>query len=309
MWTRSQQNRPAGPAPAPQPGPRPVIVHYHLYKNAGTSFDHVLRHNFGARHECFDGPYPFFTIDQEQLDRIIMRRPDTVAFSSHQVVLPQPSSLEYRVFAALFLRNPFLRIASIYRFKRGPERGDGVPLAALPPGELPAALADCGLAEPPPVDMTSTGIAARQHDFAGWVAHCLATPAETVHVSNAQTRFLAAPFRNRPLLRRSGTGIDYDLATALRMLAGVELLGRAESFESDVARFGAILADHGLALTLPAQTRHNVTRQDAGSTDAQVAAVLDPLPQALRDRLVRANAQDLALYDRASALISRDHRP
>ena len=49
--------------------------------------------------------------------------------------------------------------------------------------------------------------------------------------------------------------------------------------------------------------------KDAGSTDAQVAAVLDPLPQALRDRLVRANAQDLALYDRATALISRDHRP
>ncbi|HMM08900.1 MAG TPA: hypothetical protein PKA35_07265, partial [Paracoccus solventivorans] len=65
----------------------------------------------------------------------------------------------------------------------------------------------------------------------------------------------------------------------------------------------------GAGPPLPAQTRHNVTRQHAGSTDAQVAAVLAPLPQALRDRLVRANAQDLALYDRASALISRDHRP
>lgn len=308
MWTRTNQNRPAGPAQPPGQG-RPVIVHYHLYKNAGTSFDHVLRHNFGARHEAFDGPYPFFTIDQEQLDRIIMRRPEVVAFSSHQVALPQPSSLEYRVFAALFLRNPFLRIASIYRFKRGPERADGAPLAALPPVELRAELADRGLTAPPPFDMTSTGIAAQQHDFAGWVEHCLTTPAETVHVSNAQTRFLAAPFRSRPLLRRNGAGIEYDLATALRVLAGIELLGRAERFEADVTRFGTILAGHGLTLTLPGNTRHNVTRQDAASTEAQVESVLAPLPSALRDRLVRANQQDLALYDRASALISRDHRP
>lgn len=309
MWTRSQQNRPAGPAPAPEGGPRPVIVHYHIYKNAGTSFDHVLRHNFGSRHECFDGPFPFFAIDQEQLDRIIMRRTDTVAFSSHQVVLPQPSSLDYRVFAAVFLRNPFLRIASIYRFKRGPERADGTALAALPPGELQAELVAQGLTDPPPFDTTSTGIAAQQHDFAGWVAHCLATPAETVHVSNAQTRFLAAPFRCRPLLRRGAAGLAYDLGTALRVLAGIELLGRAEMFEPDVTRFGRILAEHGLTLTLPDNTRHNVTRQDAAPVAAQVKAVLAPLPPTLRDRLIRANAQDLALYDRASALISKDHRP
>ncbi|WP_177172510.1 sulfotransferase family 2 domain-containing protein [Paracoccus alkenifer] len=284
-------------------------MHYHIYKNAGTSFDHVLRHNYGARHECFDGPFPFFSIDQEQLDRIIMRRPDTVAFSSHQVALPQPSSLDYRVLAAVFLRNPFLRIASIYRFKRGPERADGTALATLPPDELRAELAAQGLADPPPFDATSTGIAAQQHDFAGWIEHCLSVPAETVHVSNAQTRFLAAPFRCRPLLRRGAAGIEYDLGTATRVLAGIELLGRAEMFEPDVTRFGRILAEHGLTLTLPDDTRHNVTRQDAAPVAAQVEAVLAPLPFALRNRLIRANTQDLALYDRASALISRDHRP
>lgn len=311
MCSQTNPNRSAGPAPAPQGagGPRPVIVHYHIYKNAGTSFDHVLRHNYGARHECFDGPFPFFSIDQEQLDRIIMRRPDTVAFSSHQVALPQPSSLDYRVLAAVFLRNPFLRIASIYRFKRGPERADGTALATLPPDELRAELAALGLADPPPFDATSTGIAAQQHDFAGWIEHCLSVPAETVHVSNAQTRFLAAPFRCRPLLRRGAAGIEYDLGTAMRVLAGIELLGRAEMFEPDVTRFGRILAEHGLTLTLPDDTRHNVTRQDAAPVAAQVEAVLAPLPLTLRNRLIRANTQDLALYDRASALISRDHRP
>ncbi|MBB1498721.1 hypothetical protein [Paracoccus sp. MC1862] len=307
---------------------RTVILHYHIYKNAGTSFDHVLTHNFGDRHELFDGPYPFFTIDQDQLDRIIMRRPQAVAFSSHQILLPPPSSIGYRALAAIFLRNPFLRIASIYRFKRGPERADGTPLGSLVPEELEAELTrqaaeaqrtvnpglpegTLPLPEPlpaPDFDKTTTAMAARRHDLAGWIEHCLNSPAEVVHVSNAQTRFFASPYRTRPVLKRTAEGITYDLGTALRTLAGIELLGRTEQFEADVARFGDILAGHGLTLSLPDDTRHNVTDAAPDSTAERVEAMLSALPPALRDRLIRANWQDAALYDRACALIAADHR-
>lgn len=306
---------------------RTVILHYHIYKNAGTSFDHVLSHNFGARHELFDGPFSFFTIDQEQLDRIIMRRPQAVAFSSHQIVLPAPSSLEYRALAAIFVRNPFLRIASIYRFKRGPERPDGTPLGVLSPEDLQAELARRALEAqraanpkagpdlPPPdplpapeFDTSSTAQAARTHDMAGWIEYCLASAAEIGNVSNAQTRFFACQFRLRPVHKRTADGLTYDLGTALRTLSGVELLGRTEHFESDVARFADILAGYGLTLRLPEDTRHNVTHAAADSTGDRVEAMLSTLPPALRDRLVRANQQDAALYDRACALIERDHR-
>lgn len=307
---------------------RTVIIHYHIYKNAGTSFDHVLGHNFGDRHELFDGPFPFFTIDQEQLDRIIMRRPHAVAFSSHQIMLPPPSSLDYRALAAIFVRNPFLRIASIYRFKRGPERPDGTPLGSLPPADLQAELtrqaveaqraAHPGIPDdqlPPPeplpapeFDLTSTAVAARKHDLAGWIDYCLASAAEIGNVSNAQTRFFACQFRLRPVHKRTADGLTYDLGTALRTLSGVELLGRTEHFEADVARFGDILAPHGLTLRLPEDTRHNVTHAAADSTAERVEAMLSSLPATLRDRLVRANQQDVALYDRACALIERDHR-
>lgn len=289
---------------------RTVILHYHIYKNAGTSFDHVLTHNFGDRHELFDGPFPFFTIDQEQLDRIIMRRPQAVAFSSHQIVLPPPSSLDYQAVSAIFLRNPFLRIASIYRFKRGPETADGTPIGQLPLARrlhaLKEALLPTELADN--VDMTTTAQAARQHDLAGWIEHCLNTPAEMTHVSNAQIRFFASPYRSRPLIRRTQAAITYDLSTALRTLAGVELLGRTEQFEADVTRFADILKPRGLSLELPSDTRHNVTEGGGRSTAERVEAMLSSLPPGLRDRLVRANEQDAALYDRACALIERDHR-
>lgn len=266
---------------------RTVILHYHIYKNSGTSFDQVLAHNFSDRHELFDGPYPFFVIDQEQVDRIIMRRPAAIAFSSHQMSLPQPSSISYQVLAAAFMRNPFLRIASIYRFKRG---------EMLAQQDVSA-------------DTTTTAVAARELDFAGWIEHCLGDKSEIGNVSNAQTRFFACAYRLRPQLKRTPSGMVYDLRTALRTLAGVELLGRTEHFEQDVRRMGDILAGHDIAFVLPPDTRHNVTQQSERSVEDRVADLLDQLPPNLRARLVAANQQDLAMYDRACELIERDHRP
>lgn len=290
---------------------RSVIVHYHIYKNAGTSFDHVLSHNFGDKQELFDGPYPFFTIDQDQLDRIIMRRRDAIAFSSHQILLPPPSSIDYRPISAIFLRNPFLRIASIYRFKRGPETEDGAPIGLLEPHQRASALAEVG--EPVEMadqfDMTPTAIYAREHDFAGWLEYCLADPVQLTIISNAQTRFFATQYQQRPQSRRTPRGMIYDLATALRTLCGVNLLGRTENFEQDVARFSRILAEDGITLELPADTRKNVTDAHSLSTVERVEKLLAPLPTALRQRLEQANQQDIALYDRACQLIEQDHRP
>ena len=289
---------------------RTVILHYHIYKNAGTSFDHVLAHNFGDRHEAFDGPYPFFTIDQEQLDRIITRRPGAVAFSSHQIALPPPSSVAYRTLAAIFVRNPFLRIASIYRFKRGPEADDGTPLALLPHEQRVEILTARGdyveLADH--VDTTTTAQVAQRQGFGEWLEHCLDDKAEMVHVSNAQTRFFAGAYRQRPALKRTARAISYDLSTALRNLAGVELLGRTEHFEDDVTRFGQILAAEGLSLALPDDTRKNVTDHGSRSTVERVETLLSDLPPSLRERIETANQQDIALYDRACELIERDHR-
>ena len=44
------------------------------------------------------------------------------------------------------------------------------------------------------------------------------------------------------------------------------------------------------------------------STAERVEALLSSLPAQLRERLLAANAQDVALYDRACQLIERDHR-
>ncbi|MFM2355056.1 MAG: hypothetical protein RLZZ528_792 [Pseudomonadota bacterium] len=303
---------------------RRVICHYHIYKNAGTSFEAVLDESFGEGHLRFDGPFPFFTIDQEQLDRIILRKTAARAFSSHQIQLPVPVSAAYSVVPVVFLRHPVLRIASVWRFKRAAADG------------------------------TETSRLARGHDFAGWIEACLADPQEIAQVSNAQTRLLSARFRARAELRRVAGAVEYDLDTALANLATVDCLGRTETFAEDVRAFAARLAPLGLQLTLPADLHRNATwrpngsfaigaqadssadgktkagqanagqanagHSSAGQADAGhasvgqadvrqaeagreveglVEAVLGGLPRSLRQRLTDANAQDLELYDLA----------
>ena len=245
---------------------RKIICHYHIYKNAGTSFDHVLTHSFGDRHLSFDGPFPFFVIDQDQLDRIIERKVGAVALSSHQIQLPAPVSPAYRVLPVVFLRDPVLRIASIWRFK-----------ARHPDG-------------------TATSRAAVAMGFAEWVAHCLGDAQEIAHVSNAQTRLLSAPFRGRPQMRRMAGRMEYDLARAEANLAGAAAVGRADHFSTDIHGISAILSREGLPLTLPPDLHRNATADSGVGPDLRRRALLSDLPAGLADRLLAANDQDEALH-------------
>jgi hypothetical protein len=244
---------------------RDVICHYHIYKNAGTSFDHILQSNLGDRHLSFDGPFPFFTIDQEQLDRIILRKIDAVAFSSHQIQLPAPRSGVYRVHSVLFVRNPYLRAASIWRFKR--THPDG----------------------------TETSARAAKLDFPAWVAACLDDPQEVSQISNAQTRLIGAAFRERAAARRMAGRMEYDLRRALDNLSGVTHVGRTETFAADATRIVARLNGFGFELQLPPDLHLNATSRDARPASERVSDVLAVLGPELADRLVAANDQDEAI--------------
>ncbi|MEM7259062.1 MAG: sulfotransferase family 2 domain-containing protein [Pseudomonadota bacterium] len=95
---------------------RSVIVHYHIFKNAGTSVDHLLRKNFGERWGSFDGDSPGHIITTNELEAVIESSPDQVAFSSHQIVPPLPQ-VDADIYPIVFLRDPIDRIKSAYLFE------------------------------------------------------------------------------------------------------------------------------------------------------------------------------------------------
>jgi hypothetical protein len=108
---------------------RKIIYHYHLFKNAGTSVDEMLKANFGARwvtREFEGGP----GVMKTQAAEWIRSQPEAVAFSSHTSQLPPPHLAGVQVFPIVFVRHPVDRIASAYAFEcRQPGNGFGAVLA------------------------------------------------------------------------------------------------------------------------------------------------------------------------------------
>ena len=258
---------------------RTVICHYHIYKNSGTSFDSLLTQNFGDRHISFDGPFPFFTIDQEQLSRIIERKVNVVAFSSHQIQLPAPPSLEFNILPVVFLRHPLLRVLSIYRFKR--KTFDGTP----------------------------TSKAAQGMTFDEWISHSFSDRLEITHISNAQTRFLGSAYRQRPLMKRKVNTMEYDINQALRNLGNVKLLARTEYFDEDVSRFPKVLAQYEIDFVFTPANPLNVTGNDhRKSIEERIGEIRQLLSAENYQKLVMANIQDTFLYDFISSHQDRNKK-
>ncbi len=107
-----------------------IIVHYHLFKNAGTSVDHLLKRNFGDKWIGFDGESPGSIITTEALENTINSTPDKLVFSSHQIVPPLPD-VGKNVFPVVFLRDPVDRIKSAYLFEWKKQLGLDFPKGTL----------------------------------------------------------------------------------------------------------------------------------------------------------------------------------
>jgi len=259
---------------------RTVICHYHIYKNSGTSFDSLLTQNYGDRHICFDGPFPFFTIDQEQLTRVIERKSHLIAFSSHQIQLPVPVSLDFLVLPVVFIRNPLLRVQSIYKFKRQT------------------------------YDKTMTSENAQKMSFDEWVEHCFSDLQEITQVSNAQTRLLGSAYRQRPLMRRKSQQMEYDIYQAIRNIESVQLLARTEYFNEDVGHFSEILKQYSVDFEFKKTNPQNTTSNNHHkSISERLDQVKNSLSEVNYQKLLNANAQDMYLFDCASSLIELTRKP
>lgn len=108
---------------------RTVILHYHLFKNAGTSFDGILQRNFPG--QWLSAEFPGAD-NSGQVAAWIASNPQAVVFSSHTATGPVPVIPGTRVISALFLRDPVARIRSAYLFERKQKAADnlGARLAA-----------------------------------------------------------------------------------------------------------------------------------------------------------------------------------
>ena len=186
---------------------RTAIFHYHLFKNAGTSFDRILKTNFPdtwvtAEFETASGN------NTPAVEDWIRASPTARAYSSHTAVGPLPQVADVTLVPVLFLRDPVERIASAYRFERKQQ-------------------ADTWGAE-----------LAKQHDLEGYVRARLARVNDR-QCRNFQTARLASLVPgSAPELERA--------RQALVLLQTAGMVGRVEAFDHAMARMAERLKGHGI---------------------------------------------------------------
>jgi Sulfotransferase family len=110
---------------------RSVILHYHIFKNAGSTIEEILDHSFGERFTKLETPTGEGLISNSELVKFLDERPNLRAFSSHQIRHPVPTVRGYLFFDFCFLRDPIDRIRSIYvYFRQKPNPADPISLLA-----------------------------------------------------------------------------------------------------------------------------------------------------------------------------------
>lgn len=97
---------------------RRLLLHYHLFKNAGTSVDAILRRNFGDRWINTEFPPRGQVNHQEAIRTLILDNPRLEAISSHTLMLPVPRIDKIEILPILFVRHPLDRMRSAHEFER-----------------------------------------------------------------------------------------------------------------------------------------------------------------------------------------------
>jgi hypothetical protein len=248
---------------------RLVILHYHIFKNAGSTIEDILDHSFGERFAKLDTPAHEGLISNPDMVRFFDARPNLRAFSSHQVRHPLPEAPGYLFFDICFLRDPIDRIRSIYTyFRQKPNPADAM-------SEL--------------ANRTALGdfIAGMIQDF-------------PLFVKNVQVNLLAcAGDSDEPEPR------DLDVATQ-RMMA-TSFLGVVDCFDQSVAAGAHALrcAFPELDCARPAV---NVSDGLEGTVASRTEKLRQACSPEVFEELLRLNSLDRQLVDRARAEVLRRFR-
>jgi len=99
-----------------------LILHYHIFKNAGTSLDGILKRIFDDQFKAFDKKNPGGNISPSEVNSLIQKYQSLKVFSSHQIKFPKPKLQGYQPHQIVFLRHPLARVESCFQFEKNVQK-------------------------------------------------------------------------------------------------------------------------------------------------------------------------------------------
>jgi hypothetical protein len=246
---------------------RSVILHYHIFKNAGMSIGTTLDRNFGERYCRFDTSDRNGQISNADLVAFLNANPHVQALSSHHIRYPVPTVPGFFFFDLCVLRDPLDRIRSIYDYTR--EK----PLEGDPVSELSSRL-----------------------DLGAFVAQLMSRSPRWC--CNVQVGFLAGWADSGQSLGRSQ--MEYAKRTVLQ----TSFLGVVDRYEESLIAGEFFLRTVFPGLRCIASTV-NATNGLGGTLEDRKRQLRDACGARLYEELERRNVLDLELVDLARAEIER----
>jgi hypothetical protein len=238
----------------------PVVLHLHLFKNAGSTLDWSLGRFFQAAF-CDHREDQLMRGSPEYLRRYLADHSSLRALSSHWLPLPLDlRELPVRPFPLVMLRHPIERMASVYAFERRQE-----------------------------VDHPGTR-RAREGSLQDYVAWRLEEGTGPV-LKNYQSRMLSGDY--------PGDGDRRQLERALDNLQSFAGVGLVERFDESMVLFEASLREHFPAIDLSYRAQNVRDPGDRRAPEERLTAVESELGDLLEPARA-ANELDLALYERAA---------
>ena len=247
-------------------GTRFVVVHFHIFKNAGTTIEHILAREFQGRFARLHGPAPDAVLDAEDLATFLRDHPGIQAVTSHHLRYPLPVIRKTVVFDCCFVRHPLDRIDSLYSYYRRTDSADPLCLSA---NRLTAA------------------------DF---VRHLLNRSPQ--QVSNVQvTQIANGGAFNRP-------ANEFDLERAVRTVRNMALPGVVEMFDESMVAAEYFCGPAFPTIRLDSAPK-NVSRRILSSAADRERRLVQLWGRDLHEQLTMRNQLDIELFHEAGEEIRR----
>jgi hypothetical protein len=240
-----------------------VIIHYHIFKNAGTTINGILQRHFGAAYGEYDGKKLARVIQQDALLSFILRNPHLKVVSSHNARLPVPQYPGVTFYPIIFLRHPIDRIGSMYAFER-----------RQPPGT------------------TNTSKFAHENSFARYVAFFMRN--SKFFMRNFQTHYLSGKYLHNRY--KKSIAKPMDLYIAQTRLESLPFFGMVEYFDESMCLMQDYLMD-GFGPIVIDYTVENKSPGRKSTLEERLASIKAELPPKIYQELEARNSMDLKLFE------------
>ena len=244
-----------------------VIIHNHIFKNAGSTIDWALQNNFGG---AFVDHRDDVKMRKETnyLSAYLREHRRIIALSSHHLAMPLPSMPEVRLLTLMMFRHPVERVESVYNFERKHES-----------------------------DTHPGAIHARKYSLHDYI-HWRMKPEVGATIRDFQTRKML------PLRTIGQDRISQDeIAQLKNQLMDTELLGLVGRFDESMVLFEEYLCKIFPNIDL-SYVPQNVGQEPSTGLEARLLRLESEIGRETYDLLVNNNQQDLLLLEHAEKEIA-----